>query len=311
MRQADLRVGSDYAYPTSEPWDGAPTAARVRIVSVDGGGAVTVQVVDAGAKVSKSAWSARPVKRNQKLQVRTRDIACPWSDWAERAEKIGAEKEARVTAQRAWRDEYERERADRVAVDPGRVLPDEYDDPDVDAETEAKEREALRRAYVRARGFGPHVTIEELTPLLVDLPIPVLRDVLAADAHRRPGDPGTVAAVYVRAAWLLEVARVALKNWPDGGPYGDIPQPGRVFHEADEAFVHAVRNKVADSGGELLLPPVPPMPVWLDERRRTVAPVLGWLRLVVGDTGGQMLHSPACQALRSRRIDESDHRPWW
>lgn len=105
MKQADLRVGSEYAFPTYQPYDAAPLAARVRVLSVDGGGKVTVRVVDAGAKPPKNAWDARPVKRNEQRQVTTRDIACPWEEWADRAASIGAERDARVAEQRAQHDD--------------------------------------------------------------------------------------------------------------------------------------------------------------------------------------------------------------
>ena len=128
MKQADLRLGNEYAYPTYKPYDAAPVAARVRVVSVDGRGRVTVRVVDPGAKPPKNAWGARPVKRGEERQVATRDIVCLWEEWPERAACIGAELEARAAKQRSWYDELEQSRADRLIVDAGRVLPEEYDD---------------------------------------------------------------------------------------------------------------------------------------------------------------------------------------
>lgn len=50
MKQADLRVGNEYALPTYQPYDAAPLAARVRVASIDGQGKVTVLVVDPGPK---------------------------------------------------------------------------------------------------------------------------------------------------------------------------------------------------------------------------------------------------------------------
>lgn len=53
VKQADLRVGSEYAFPTYKPYDGGPLAACVRVVSIDGGGRVTVRVIDPGTKPPK------------------------------------------------------------------------------------------------------------------------------------------------------------------------------------------------------------------------------------------------------------------
>lgn len=309
MKQADLRVGNEYAFPTYKPYDAAPLAARVRVVSVDGGGKVTVRVMDPGTKPPKNAWSARPVRPDEQRQVATRDITCPWEEWADQAAAIGAEREARVAEKRAWHDDYERRRADRLVVDAERALPEEYDE-ELFHDEDAEERTALSRAYIEARGLGPYATLDKLKPLLVDLPVPVLRDILAADAHRRPGSPGTVASTFMRAAKLLEVARVAFVHL-DGRAHGDIPQPGELLGETDIAFVNAVREDIAASGGELLLPPVPALPGWVDEQERAVAPIFGWLRLAVGDTSGELLHSPQCSSVQSRPALLTDHVPWW
>ncbi|WP_434450079.1 hypothetical protein [Lentzea sp. E54] len=310
MKQADLLVGNEYAYPTYKPYDAAPVAARVRVVSVDGRGKVTVQVMDPGAKPPKNAWGARLVKRNAQQQVATRDIACPWEEWPERAASIGAELKARVAKQRSWFDELEQSRADRVIVDAGRVLPEEYDDELTRADTEAEERGTLTTAYIKARGLGEFVTLDELRPLLVDLPVPVLRDILASDIRRRSGTPGTVASVFTRSAELLEVARIAsMDRHRNAG--AEIPQPGGLLGEHEVAFVNTILEGIAASGGELLLPPVPALPDWVDEDMRTIAPLFGWLRVAVADTSGEMLHSPGCTVVRSRPILLGDHVPWW
>jgi hypothetical protein len=310
VKQANLHVGSEYAFPTYKPYDAAPLAARVRVVSVDGGGKVTVRVVDPGTEPPRNAWGARPVKRNEQRQVATRDIACPWPEWADRAAATGAEREARVAEQRAQHEDFARRRADRLVVDAKRALPDEYDEKYFDAETDAEERAALGKAFIEARGLGPYATLDELTPLLVDLPVPVLRDILAVYVDRGSGGPGTVASTFLRSAELLEVARVASMGRA-GSVSGEIPQPGRLLGEADTAFVTAIREGIAASGGELLLPPVPALPAWVDEDERAVAPTFGWLRLAVGDTGGELLHSPGCASVRSRPILLTDHLPWW
>jgi hypothetical protein len=313
VKQADLNVGSDYAFPTYKPYDAAPLAARVRVVSVDGGGKVTVLVIDPGAKPPKNAWGARPLKRNERPTVATRDIACPWAEWTDRAASIAAELKARVEARAAeaqgWRDDHDRQRADRLVVDAGRVLPEEYDEEHFYAEADAEERAALSKAYIKARGLGPYATLDELMPLLVDLPVPVLRDILAADDHRRSGAQGTVASTFMRAAALLEVARVASMDRDHASR--DIPQPGKLLGESDIAFVDAIREHIAATGGELLLPPVPPLPDWVGEEERAMAPVFGWLRLAIADTSGERLHSPGCQFVRSCPVLLADHAPWW
>jgi hypothetical protein len=62
---------------------------------------------------------------------------------------------------------------------------------------------------------------------------------------------------------------------------------------------------------QIILPPVPPLPDWVGEEERHLCPVFGWLRLAIGDTGGQMLHSPSCHTVRSRPVQSADHMPWW
>src|SRR5439155_1779241 len=90
-----------------------------------------------------------------------------------------------------------------------------------------------------------------------------------------------------------------------------IPQPDGLLGEADIAFVNAVHEDIAASGGELLLPPVPELPYWVDEDARAMGPVFGWLRLAVGDTSGELLHAPGCTSLRSRPVLLTNHVPWW
>jgi hypothetical protein len=189
VKQAELHIGNEYALPTYKPYDAAPLAARIRVVSIDGGGKVTVRVVDPGVVPPKDAWGARPVKRNERRQVTTRDIACPWEQWADRAASIGAELRVRVAEHQARHDDFERRHADRLVIDAERALPTEYDEEFFDAEQDAEERATLSGSYIKARELGPYATLDELRPLLVDLPVPVLRDILATDAHGRPGAP--------------------------------------------------------------------------------------------------------------------------
>ncbi|MDA3646282.1 hypothetical protein LZ318_28975 [Saccharopolyspora indica] len=310
MKQADLGIGSDYAFLTYQPYDGAPLAARVRIVSIDGQGKVTVRVMDPGPKLPKNAWGARPVKQNEQQQITTRKIVCPWDEWADRSAAIGAENERKIAERRTRYDDFERRLADRLVLDPERVLPTEYDEDYFSPDTDAEERTALSQQYIPARGLGPYATLEEIRPLLVDLPVPVLRDVLATDARRRPGRAGTVAATFLRAAELLEVSRIASMRHA-GRTSQEIPRPERLLDDRDIAFVNAVRDQIAAAGGELLLPPVPVLPDWVDEDDRTTAPVFGWLRLAVADTSGRLLHSPGCRSVRSYPVQLADHVPWW
>jgi hypothetical protein len=308
MKQADLDLGSEYAYQTYEPYDAAPIAARVRIVSIDGDGKATVHVLDPGPKPSKHAYGARQVKRNEKLQVNTRHIICRWEEWADRASMIQAEKQSRTAAQRAQREAHEQEQADRLAIKADRTLPETYDEKYFYSDVDTEERAALCKAYIPARGLGPYATVDEIKPLLVDLPILVLRDILATDKHGRPGTDGTVAGTYMRAAELLERARITSMRSVRGY---ETPRAGALLGEVDTAFVNAVREHVSASGGELLLPPVPPLPEWIDEDERAVAEIFGWLRLAIGDTNGRLLHSPGCSSLSSSQLLLSDHAPWW
>ena len=308
MKLADLDLGSEYAYPTYEPYDAAPIAARIRIVSVDGGGKATVHVLDPGPKPSKHAYGARHVKRNEKLQVNTRHIICLWEEWADRASTIQAEKQARTAAQRARQEAHEQEKADRLAIRADRTLPETYDEKYFHFDTDIEERAALSEAYIPARGLGPYATADEIKPLLVDLPVLVLRDILATDQHGRPGTAGTVAGAYMRAAELLERARITSMRNVRGY---ETPRADTLLGEVDTAFVNAVGEHVSASGGELLLPPVPPLPEWIDEDERAVAEVFGWLRLAIGNTSGRLLHSPGCSSLSSSELLHADHAPWW
>ncbi|MGW0518254.1 hypothetical protein [Crossiella sp. NPDC003009] len=310
MRQADLQVGYEYAYPTYKAHNAAPLAARVRVVSVDGGGRVTVRVVSPSPKPPRHAWGVKPAGRDEQLQIPTRHLECPWEEWADRAATIGAELESKAADQQAWHDERDRRRADRLVADPGRALPDRYDEDHFYADEDAEELDALSKVYVQARGLGPYASPDELRPLLVDLPVPVLRDILATDWRQEPGVPGTVAACFTRAACLLETARLSVRSRRDRGS-GDAAHLDELLGETDVAFVRAVREDVATAGGELLLPPVPTLPDWADEHDRALASTFGWLRLAVGDTDGSKLHSPGCSLVRSRSVFLTKHTPWW
>lgn len=297
MKQADLEVGQDYAFLTHQPNGNGPHAARVRIISLDGGGKVTVQFIGPGDA---------PTERDETRQVSCRSIARRWEEWPDWPDPRLAEQDAQETEQRRHED-YERRRADRIAVKAERPLPDEYDEEDfIRDRADAKERAALAKMYYKVRGFGSHGKPDEITPLLVDLPVRVLRDILATDENRRPGAPDTVAAVFMRSAALLEIARVESLGLSEY-----LPRPSELLGETDVAFVSALCEHVAATGGDLLLPPVPSLPDWVREEDRLMVPALGWLRLAVADTSGEKLHSPSCHVVRSRSVSQADHLPWW
>ncbi len=82
--QSELVVDEEYAYSTFDPFDGPPAAARVRLLSVDGGEKATVVVLDPGPPLPPHSW--QPQLRGQETrQVATRLLACPWAQWPERA----------------------------------------------------------------------------------------------------------------------------------------------------------------------------------------------------------------------------------
>lgn len=310
MKQADLHVGYDYAFPTYKPRDSKPMAARVQVISVDGQGRVTIRVVDAGTPPPKNAWNARAVTQNEQRQVATRDIACPWEEWPEHSASIGATLEARAVERRRWLDDMKSGRTDRLAINPERTLPNKYEEEDFDEDEDTEERSALMDAYVETRRPSRYITPDRLQPLLANLPVPVLRDILAVDIRGELGESGTVASTFKRAARLFETTLIASRG-RSGHTFGAISRPHQLLGETDVAFVNAVRDNVSATGGDLLIPTVPPLPEWVDKQARAVAPALGWLRLAVGDTGGDHLHSPGCASSYSKSSLLSDHLPWW
>ncbi|WP_026211664.1 hypothetical protein [Longispora albida] len=302
MKQAELVVGDVYAFPTYKPYDDAPLVACVRVVSVDGNGKVTVRVVEPGAMPPKGAWGAQAVKRNEKLQVTTRSIVCPWDEWPVHAESIRAEQRAVQAKNAARRLEAEERHADRVLVDGARALPVRYRDELLDDHEYDGERDALAEAYITARKLGPYAKAEDVKGLLEDFPLLVARDIIAADP-RDQGAPGTVGATFMRAARVLEAAQY---------PSETVLHPDDLLGESDVAFVEAVCGSIAAAGGEVVLPVVPPLPSWVDEEHRTVAGSLGWLRVAIGDTySGQRVHAVGCRRVQSRPVSQADHKPWW
>jgi hypothetical protein len=304
MRQADLKVDHEYAFVTYKGYGSLPSVAQVRLSAIDGGGRATVKVIDPGEK-PKYALSWKPIKRGEKRQVQTRDIYCLWSEWPDRAAALRSELAEQEAQRQTQRDEEARRKADRVTLDPNRGLPDQYDEEYVYDDTDAKERAALVKAYMQVDGMRRHDALDPLHPALANLPLLVMRDILsrATLAWSETAQAGTVGSTFERAARLLHYAQRSKSG----------PNPSHLIAESDLAFVAAICDSVAESGGQILLPPVPPMPDWVRDTDRLSAPVFGWLRLAVGDTTGSMLHQPDCYVLRgnSRSVDTADHLPWW
>lgn len=278
--------------------------AQVLLAAIDGGGKATVKVIDPGEK-PKYALGWKPFKRGEKRQVQTRDIYCLWSEWPDRAAEIRSELAEQEAQGQARLDEEARRKADRVTLDPNRQLPDQYDEEYVYDETDAEERAALIKAYLRVDRMRRHDALDPLHPALADLPLLVMRDILSAATltWSETAQPHTAGSTFGRAARLLHSAMRSKSG----------PNPADLVTESDLDFVTAIREDVATSGGQLLLPPVPPMPDWVRDKNRIAAPVFGWIRLAVGDTSGSMLHQPDCHVLRgnSRSVDHADHLPWW
>ncbi len=149
---------------------------------------------------------------------------------------------------------------------------------------------------------------EEIAPLVADLPAPVARDVLAALRAGVSAGPGSVGAVFARAARLIDNAWTAA--WKQIGTASPSPLP-QLLGERDAAFVTAVCEQVAAAGGEIVLPPVPALPSWLDDEVLERSAAFGWLRAAIGDTDGVLLHDPGCRVIRSRPLSQVDHVPLW
>jgi len=297
--QIDLVTGEEYAYPTFDPYDGPPAAARVRVVSMDGGGKATVAVLDPGPTARGALEKAGRLRRGEKKQVATREIACRWADWAERVAASVAEKETRAAERRQWHDDNDRRRADRTRVDPGRPLPDTYD-PDADLwyGDDEEERAELAKAYLEGRSFGARVTPDSVAALLRDLPLFVARDIVAATRFEDSPAAGTVAAVFARAAGLFK--RVRLDARGDRTPW-------LILQGRDAAYIAAACEQVAASDGQVVLPFVPLLPGWLDRDVRAMGRAFGWLRVAVGDTSGTRIHDPGCRAITAQSLKDSGH----
>jgi hypothetical protein len=307
VKQADLRVGDEYAARTYKPYDGAPHVAQVRVVSVDGHGKATVHVVDPGPKPPSAGWGAKPLKRGAKVQIATRDIECLWGEWPARAAAINATYEAEAAKRRAQHEEYDRKQADRTKIDPDRALPEEYEERFYYEDLEDEELATVCAEYLKSHRTTWFGGPAELQALLRDLPMKVGRDILAASGRRgESAAPGSVAGTFARAAEFLVHARRAERQGVETGRFGD-----HGLGQADIDFVNALMADVAAAGGELVLPPVPRLPHRLEPGERAMASVFGWLRLAVGSTNGRSLHSPACHTIRSESAALANHLPWW
>lgn len=122
MRQADLKVDDEYAFVTYKGYGSLPSVAQVRLSAIDGGGNVTVKVVNPGEK-PKHAIGWESLKRGETQKVQARDIYCLWSEWPDRVRALRSELAEQEAQRRARRDEEDRRKADRVTLDPNRKLP--------------------------------------------------------------------------------------------------------------------------------------------------------------------------------------------
>jgi len=328
--QSELVVDEEYAYSTFDPFDGPPAAARVRLLSVDGGEKATVVVLDPGPPLPPHSWQLQ-LRGQETRQVATRLLACPWAQWPERAAAAAAAKEKEKAEQAATlqrdREEDERGQVDRVRPDRTRPLPESHDEADRDwtrpdptrplpesydeahrsvYSDEQDERAAMVAAFVAALRLPG--AADEIAPLVADLPAPVARDVLAALRAGVSAGPGSVGAVFARAARLIDNAWTAA--WKQIGTASPSPLP-QLLGERDAAFVTAVCEQVAAAGGEIVLPPVPALPSWLDDEVLERSAAFGWLRAAIGDTDGVLLHDPGCRVIRSRPLSQVDHVPLW
>jgi hypothetical protein len=310
VKQADLVIGGEYAYETSRPYDGPPTAARVAVVSIDGGGKATVKVLDPGPKPKQSYPPPPEFKRGEKRQVSARGIACRWEDWAQRAAAAAATHKEKLAEQNRRHARWQDKLADRTRVAPERELPLTYQD-DQFTRRDPEERESLVGAYITAAKLGPLAEGADIAALLAELPTLVVRDVIAATEVRWSSTAptaGTVGLAYRRAARLFDLARVAAMR-----DHGHSVPPDTQLSEVDVAFLTAVGAHCESAGGQLLPIPVPTLPGWVsaDPERRRLIETFGWLRVAVAETTGDNLHDPGCRTTRSRSFPESDHVPWW
>lgn len=304
MRQSDIVVDREYAYQTSDPYDGPPTAARVRVTSIRGHARLTAVVIDPGPS---PAFPREPLKRGATVEISTRSVACSWDEWPAHAAKVAEAKANRAADQDATWSQFEESRADRTRVDPARRLPDHYDDEPEDFD-DPDERAILVKEYL-ARLRHARATPDEVAPLFANVPVPVARDIVSAVRGQAgdEADPNSVSRVFARTAFLLKQARIAMTS--RAAPR--LAERSALLTEAHVAFVWALHEQIANEGGELRLPYVPRLPDWLDDEPRQRAAAFGWLRLDIGDTSGDHLHSTSCHTIRSQARSDAEHMPLW
>ena len=304
MRQSEIVVDHEYAYQTSDPYDGPPTAARVRVTSIRGHARLTAVVVDPGPS---PAFPREPLKQGVTVEISTRSVACSWDEWPAHAAKVAEVKANRAADQDATWSQFEESRADRTRVDPARQLPDHYDDEPDDFD-DPDERATLVKEYL-ARLKYVHATPDEVARLIENVPVPVARDIVSAlpGQGSDDADPNSVGKVFARTAYLLNEARIAMA----GRAAPRLAARSALLTEAHIAFVWELHEQIADEGGELRLPYVPRLPDWLGDEAGERAATFGWIRLAVGDTSGDRLHSTSCHTIRSHTASDADHSPLW
>jgi hypothetical protein len=104
---------------------------------------------------------------------------CLWPEWPDRAAALRSELADQEAERQTQRDEEARRKADRVTLDPNRGLLDQHDEEYVRDDTNVKERAALVKAYMQVDGMRRHDALDPLHPVLANLPLLVMRDILS------------------------------------------------------------------------------------------------------------------------------------
>ncbi|MEU0465811.1 hypothetical protein ABZ215_17550 [Amycolatopsis sp. NPDC006131] len=112
-------------------------------------------------------------------------------------------------------------------IDLSRALPKEYDEEFHSRSIDLEDRAELTSAYITARNLGPYATPESIAPLLADLPVMVLRDILAAKEYRERGEPGSwqPPSDVRRAGRVLGSLRSPNESWQQAASRGCWPRP--------------------------------------------------------------------------------------
>jgi hypothetical protein len=317
MRFADVEPGKAYV-------TGRGLRARVRVLEVGPGRQLSV-AVEAGSVWNGDEW----VDQGATAVLGPRDLESTWSEYAA-AQQDGLAPEPMT---RSLREEAEDAARREALLNPARSLPLRYQSsPEVWGEAVARE-EALSSAEAWAvwkaalsDRRGPQQSDADAARLLMGVPAPVARDLLAAlielQPQRRPNsaspaslppleesdrwnglDSGTsapgapqVAAVFRRAASLLLAAIDDAGRGLNGRSYPGI----EVFTRADADFANACVH-----GGAIAtaITDAATLPAHLADRLDpSVACWLTWVPVAIGRTSGRRLHQPGCHILR-------DHAP--